>query len=415
MTDANTPPEPPTETPSDASKITALSERLSFFFSNANLRQDKWMRLELQKSNCLTLDTLLKFKTIQSISEDTELLKRAAKGEDGEYGERIKKLIVLNEETGEVRRVEPFDYKTMGDGSSLSLYVKNIPLTEEDGGRQRYAVTRDEVKALFEPYGHVAIVNLRFGKKEGERRSVPLGKVVVEFQDEDGVGKAVADLVAPESEKKDDGDVNDEEGDTANAEPKTVLELKGNTLTVEKMLPHRMFQNKDGKKKRSLDGENEAQDNEEAEEKVEFEPVTLDWEKGLVIGLTGLNPEKCDRESIREAVSDILKVSKDIKVSGLYVDYSRGDTEGNLRLKDGGKDAEMKELVEKLTDGSVLIADDKVGSAKILEGEEEEKYYEKYIKFLNDKKRQREEEKAANKKRRFSGGGRGRGRGRGRR
>lgn len=342
-------------------------------------------------------------------------MKRAAKGEDGEYGERIKKLIVLNEETGEVRRVEPFDYKTMGDGSSLSLYVKNIPLTEENGGRQRYAVTRDEVKALFEPYGHVAIVNLRFGKKEGERRSVPLGKAVVEFQDEDGVGKAVADLVASESDKKDDGDANDEEGDTAKAEPKTVLELKGNKLTVEKMLPHRMFQNKDGKKKRSLDGENEAQDNEEAEEKVEFEPVTLDWEKGLVIALTGLNPEKCDRESIRDAVSDILKVSKDIKVSGLYVDYSRGDTEGNLRLKDGGKDAEMKELVEKLTDGSVLIADEKVGSAKILEGEEEEKYYEKYIKFLNDKKRQREEEKAANKKRRFSGGGRGRGRGRGRR
>jgi RNA recognition motif-containing protein len=389
---------------SDESKVTKLSERLCFFFSAANLRQDKWMRLELERAGCVTLDSLLKFKTINAISDDKDLLTRAAKGEDEEYGERLKKLIVINDKE-EVRRVEVFDWKTMGDGSKLSLYVKGIPLTE---GEERYDVTRDEVKELFEQYGCVGIVNLRFGRKEDGKKG-PLGKGVVEFEDEEGISKAVADLVAEP----------DESGETSNAkDPKTVLELKGSKLTIEKMLPIKIFQ-KNEKNKRSRD-ENKSPSkdeiaDEEDEVKVEFEPVTIDWEKGCIIALSGLNTDKCDRESIREAVSDILGVSKDVKTSGLYVDYTRGNADGKLRLKDTGKEAEMKELVAKLTDGTVLIADEKVGSAKILEGEEEKQYWKEYIEFLNNRKRQREEEKAQNKKRRFSGGGRGRGRGRGRR
>lgn len=363
------------------------------------------MRTELEKSGCLTLDNLLKFATIKQISEDKELLVKAANGDDATLGERIKKLIAINEERGEIRRVETFDYKTMGDGSSLSLYVKNIPV--EEG---KYAVSRDEVKALFETYGRVGIVNLRFGRQEGERRATALGKAVVEFEDEEGIAKALEDLVVAESEKKEGEDGDDE----VKAEPKTVLELKGSKLDIEKMLPLRMFKNKDGNNKRSRD-EDKADDNEAEEEiKVEFEPVTLDWEKGCVIAVTGLSTEKCDRESIREAVSDILKVSTDVKTSGLYVDYTRGQSEAKLRLVEATKGAEMKELVDKLTDGSIVIAGEKVGSAKILEGEEEEEYWKGFIKFLNDKKRQRMEEKASNK-RRFSGGGRGRGRGRGRR
>lgn len=369
------------------------------------------MRLELQKNGCISLDNLLKFKTIQSISQDKNLLSKAARGEDEEYGERIKNLIVLNDDRGEIRRVETFDWKTMGDGSSLSLYVKNVPMNEE----QRYAVTRDEVKALFEPFGRVAIVNLRFGRKDGEKKSVALGKAVVEFEDDAGIKSAVADLVTPDT----DGNEGEENEDKATAIPKTILELKGNKLTVEKMLPFKMFQNKDnGKNKRSRDeadikDEGDDKDNEE-DVQIEFEPITVEWEKGCVIALTGLNTERCDRESIREAVSDVLKVSKDVKTSGLYVDYNRGGSEGKLRLKEVGKNLEMKELVEKLTDGSIVIAGEKVESAKILEGEEEEKYWEEYTKFVNNRKRQREEEKFANKKRRTSGG-RGRGRGRGRR
>ncbi|KAL3782655.1 hypothetical protein HJC23_010164 [Cyclotella cryptica] len=451
------------ETPTDETTkqlISALSERLHFFFSNANLRQDKWMRTELEKSGCLSLDTLLRFQTIKKISEDKALLARAAGGEDETLGRRVKELVVFDKEREEVRRVIPWDWKTMGDGSKLSLWVKHIPLTEpEEGGegdevkeartfKPRYAVTRDEVKALFEPYGRVGIVQLRYGHKQpdgenenngrgghpsGRRNnrgeSYPLGAAIVEFEDEEGMKNACLDLLPPESEQDDKEEKGDNGDEKKESEPKTVLELKGNKLSVRKMKPLKCFAQDNGKEKRSRDDGDNAKtvpkhkdEEEDKEPEVEFEPVTVDWEKGCVIALAGLSSEKCDRESIREAVSVILGVTKDVKTSGLYVDYNRGETVGKLRMKDVTKSAEMKELVDKLSDGTVLIAGEKVESAKILEGEEEEEYWKKFVDFLNNRKRQREEEKAQTRKRqkRFSGGGgrggfgRGRG-GRGRR
>jgi uncharacterized membrane protein YgcG len=119
-------------------------------------------------------------------------------------------------------------------------------------------------------------------------------------------------------------------------------------------------------------------------------------------------------------VSEILVITTDVKTSGLYVDYNRGDTTANLRLKSPKPD-EMKELVSKLSDGSLLVANAKVGSAKILEGEEEEKYYEKFIAWLNTRKRMKDEERKTsnnnnrnnhnNKRQKFGGRGGGRGRG----
>lgn len=439
----------------DTALITALTERLHFFFSNSNLRQDKWMRSQLANTNSLTLESLLRFKTIKNITEDKALVGKAAQGDS------LKDLIVYDEEKEEVRRVVPFDWKTMGDGTHLSLYVKNVPLTEPDADkkesfRPRYAVTRDDIKALFEPYGRVGIVQLRFGRKpqggnmnkEDEKymspndrgyhgQSAPLGVAVVEFETVEGIEKAIKELIA--SEKKDVDDKKTEDADketkeddkmdTQSSTEVTVLEIKGNKLVCETMKPPRFSRDPDSNnKKRNRDneesnGSNEVKEEEAPEEDIKFEPVTFDWEKGCVITLAGLNTSSCDRESLRDAVSTILGVSADVKTSGLYVDYNRGASTGNLRLKDATKSTEMKELVDKLNDGSVLIANEKVGSAKILEGEEEVQYWKDFVQFLNNRKKMREEEKRMmnrsngnNKRQKFGGrggGGRGRGGGRG--
>jgi len=434
MTDA-TPANPiPISTAADdeAKLISAVTERLQFFFSNANLRQDKWMRSQLQTSTnaSLPLDQLLKFNTLKSISTDKALLIKAAQSD------ALKELIKYNEESESISRVIPFDYKTMGDGSSLSLYVKNVPLTEppketegedktedtkeEEPFRPRYAVTRDELSELFSPYGNIGIIQLKYarknntsssdeqlssytspsqrGLKSGE--SYPLGAALIEFENEDGMIAACKDLLVAEG-----GEGDGEE----KKEPNKILEIKGNKLVIEKMKPHRMFSDK---KKRSRDDE----EPEEEEEEVKFEPIKLEWSKGCVITLTGLSTTTCDRESIREAVSETLGVSTDVKTSGLYVDYNRGATTGNLRLTEP-KPTEMKELVDKLTDGTITIANEKVESAVILEGEKEEEYWKEFNIFLNNRKRMREEEKRMNarnnKRQRFGGkGGRGKGRGR---
>ena len=373
-----------TTTNDDSTMISDLTERLHFFFSNANLRQDKWMRNEMKQNGCITLEQLLKFQTIKNISTDKTLLVKAAA--------ELKDEITYDEEKEELRRVVPFDWETMGDGSHLSLCCKNVPLTEEEaqadgeGTKQSYAVTRDELKALFEPYGKVGIVKLRFGRRDGQSYPLPLGMAIIEFENEEGMEKASAELLP-------------KEGDDAKE-----LEIKGNKLTFEKVKPMKCFQNKNSKRSRGDDNNGKQEGGGDDDEEVKFEPVQVEMQKGCVISLTGLSDETCDRESIREAVSDILKVTKDIKTSGLYVDYTRGATSGNLRLTES-KPEEMKELVDKLNDGSILIANAKVGSAKILEGEEEVAYWKGFEEFLNNRKRSAMEEKKQKKKqKRFSHG-----------
>ena len=395
------------------------------------------MRNQLQTSTnaSLPLDQLLKFNTLKSISTDKALLIKAAQSD------ALKELIKYNEESESIARVIPFDYKTMGDGSSLSLYVKNVPLTEppketegedktedtkeEEPFRPRYAVTRDELSELFSPYGNIGIIQLKYARKNNSSssneqlssytspsqrglksgESYPLGAALIEFENEDGMIAACKDLLVAEGDEEKDGE--------EKKEPNKVLEIKGNKLVIEKMKPHRMFSSE--KKKRSRDDEEE----EEEEEEVKFEPINLEWTKGCVITLTGLSTTTCDRESIREAVSETLGVSTDVKTSGLYVDYNRGATTGNLRLTEP-KPTEMKDLVDKLSDGSITIANEKVESAVILEGEKEEEYWKEFNIFLNNRKKMREEEKRQNarnnKRQRFGGKGKGgRGKGRGRR
>jgi len=343
----------------------------------------------MKENGCITLDQLLKFQTIKSISTDKQLLVKAA-------GE-LKEEITVDAEKEELRRVVPFDWETMGDGSHLSLCCKNVPLTEEEksegekafyGAKHEYAVTRDELKALFEPFGKVGIVKLRFGRKEG--KAYPLGMAIIEFENEEGMAKASAELLPKEGEAKE-------------------IEIKGNKLTFETVKPMKCFQKGAKRARDDKKDDNDKQEKEE-EEEIKFEPVKVEMVKGCVIALTGLSDETCDRESIREAVSDILKVTKDIKTSGLYVDYTRGATSGNLRLTES-KPEEMKELVAKLNDGTILIANSKVGSAKMLEGEEEVAYWKGFEEFLNNRKRADLEEKRQKKKqKRFSHKGRGGGR-----
>jgi hypothetical protein len=365
--------------------ISDLTERLHFFFSNANLRQDKWMRNEIKQNGSITLQQLLTFPTIKNISTDKQLLAKAAA--------ELKDEIAYDEEKEELRRIIPFDYETMKDGSHLSLCCKNVPLTEaealtngeeENATKQHYAVTRDELKALFEPYGKVGIVKFRFGRRGGGEAH-PLGMAIIEFESEEGVEKATAELLPKEGEDA------------------KVLEIKGNKLVIEKVKPMKCFQNKSSKRSRD-DNNNDKHEGGEDDDEDQFEPVKVEMQKGCIISLTGLSEETCDRESIREAVSDILKVTKDIKTSGLYVDYTRGATSGNLRLTES-KPEEMKELVEKLNDGSILIANSKVSSAKVLEGDEEVAYWKGFEEFLNNRKRMGMEEKRQKKKqKRFSHG-----------
>ena len=211
---------------------------------------------------------------------------------------------------------------------------------------------------------------------------------IVEFETMDGIERACEELLI-KKRKNGEGGGDGDDGDVGAAK---VLEMKGNALAIERMRPSKFFKNQSsgGNKKRSRDDDDDADDDADGDDGAKddgakFEPITLDWEKGCVISLVGLDAASCDRESIRDAVSDVLGVTNDVRTSGLYVDYNRGDSFGNIRLK-SPKPNEMNDVVTRLNDGTLLIANAKVGTARILDGDEEEKYYEKFIAWLNNKR-----------------------------
>mmetsp|Transcript_12288 Transcript_12288/g.25546 ORF Transcript_12288/g.25546 Transcript_12288/m.25546 type:complete len:416 (-) Transcript_12288:180-1427(-) len=403
--------------PGDEEITGKVAERLRFFYSDANIRVDKFLREELEKAEnggFVPITTLLKFKTIRKLTEDVKVIAEAAKHE------RVCERVKLNDDETGIGRKVPFDFKKMGDNVKLSLRVENLPVTtDNEGGKKptkRYAVTMDEIRDLFTPYGEVALVRLQFyrsnwQKREGTQREKvkpgPIGAAFVEFETEEDVQKASAELCAEGSE-----------------EPGKVLELCGNKLkilTMTKWLEDKKEDKKERskgetpkKREREEDKENEEKQegsdgkkeetdgtkkDPSGDEKSDHKEFTLDWKTGHVISIKGLK-DSCDREAILDAVTKFLGHSGDMKTLGVYADYSRGQPEGALRFKsenvagtaDGEITEKVSEMAAKLNDGSITIAGSRIESASVLEGEEEKTYYKNFIDFKNKQAKHRAQE-----------------------
>lgn len=382
----------------DAATIAAVEERLRFFFSDANVRQDMFIRkLLLADEGLVPIETLLKFNTIKSHTEDPELIKKAASSE------KLKDRIQLTEDGSAVKRVKPFSLDNMNDNIPLTLVVDNLP-TRMDGDKVFYDCNPNEIRTLFEQYGEVALCKLRFGarvrdgedgnedltnekKKPGPR--IPKGSCLVEYEKEEELQKAAEDTLTTK------------DGETV--EPKRKIELKGRELVVTTLQEFLDKIKKKRKAEKSVDKDkpkDEEADEEEEKEEATFKEFTFDWKPGCVVKLEGLK-DPCDREALLESVSKILEKTVDeVRGLNIYVDYSRGQTHGAIRFQEPGD--MVKQVLDKLSSGDVEIAGGKVEKALILEGDDEKKYWDEFIAFKNKQMKQRAEERASRKK----GGGR---------
>jgi len=389
----------------ESAMIEGVAGRLRFFFSDANLRTDKFLRIEIENNSdgYVPISTMLRFNTIKKISEDVKIVIQAAKHD------LVSGRVKLNEDETAIARRVPFNREKMTDNVKLSLRVSNLPLTDKKEGEdapRRYAVTMDEIKEKFSSYGSVELIKLQFYHPDwhnksrlNRQQSSANGKAFVEFETVDELEKAVADLCG--------------EGDN---KPLKTLELGGNTLTIETMKKwvderkSKKYESKEPSKKRALDDDKGKKVKAE-EKQAEVEIFKLDWTKGHVISLKGLK-DCCDREAILGAVAQFLGHSGELKTMGVYADFSRGQPEGAIRFHNDTVSSitkesivdKVSELTKKLNDGDITIGDSKVGSAAILEGEEEESYYKKFIDFKNKQKRHNAEQRARPFKKTRKGG-----------
>jgi len=292
-----------------------------------------------------------------------------------------------------IRRKDPLPDKI--DNVPRSLHVLNIPQTDNN-----YNVTVEEVKEVFSKFGEVQIVRFRFLKADKMRKldKKCLGEVFVEYASAEGMEKALAKAVEENVAVKPDG------SEEKSAETSESFTLKGNVVTVQSMKSFLDASKakrdgkrakRDAKKKESCDDSTNDADKESSvggDAPLEVEKIT--WEKGCVVSLAGL-PEDCDREAIKEAFD------KGGLTDGVYVDYSRGQEDGAVRLD--APNALLVTVAEKLAAGELEVGGKKIKEAKVLEGEEETKYWEQAAIMKAKRKRGRETQDNRGGKRRKGG------------
>lgn len=400
----------------------SVVERLAFFFSDANVRQDTFLRkLLMDKANdrVVPLDALLRFNTIKKHTNKPEVLIAAAK--------ELSDTLVVDENKKTISRIVPFTKEQMNDNIPKSLHLENLPLVPLDGDDaaakagedekldKKYLVTVDEIREVFEKFGKVVIIKLKFGTtpenngrvggngdSEQKKRKYPLGSAMVEFDTKDGLDKAAeATLTVKEGEE-----VEPKEAVTfGSGDKKQVAQIQLLSEWIDNFRKNHKSPQSDKKRSR---------DEKEEEDDTPLPTYKFDWNSGCVIRISGL-PEGCDRESLLEAVAKGLDVEVDeVKSRKIYADYSRGQTDGAIRFVED-PDKKVAVLAKKLKDGNIKISGEhKVGDAIVLEGDEEKKYWENFIEFKTKQIQEKEMEKRNRKKQKKGGHGRGGG-GRGRR
>lgn len=347
-----------------------IVERLGFFFSDANLRIDRFLRRIVLDQNSgggfVEINTLLKFNTIKKLSTDPAVIAEAAT-------EVANPKLKLNESKTSIARVEPFTEDMLKDNVKVTLRVSDLPIKENDNGSD-YVNTRVEVEELFSEFGKVALVRLLTYNNKRENKRIAVGKCFVEFASFEGMEKAVAQLCVS--------------SDSADTKPKKVLKLGDTELRVKTM---QQWIDKKAIEKEAKDEEkaNAKRGREEEESKAKAEVAAiefkLDWKKGCVVFLEGL-PDGCDRETLLEAVKKNIGENVEARA-----DYSRGDKDGKIRFDEPNE--KIAEFVSNLNNGSVTLGESKVKSASVMEGEAEEKYYENYIAFRTKQMREKAQEK----------------------
>lgn len=411
--------------------ITNMASRLRFYFSDASLRRDNFLRrivMDDKIAGFAPIATLLTFNTIKQVSPEPQALVRAVQ-ED----EKLMTLLKLNEDQTSIARIKPFTMDLMKKEVGVTLRVSGIPMK---GDPEDYAVKREDVEDAFKEFGYVAMVRMLYNYKRGDTgvgSRTAIGRAFVEMETEEGMQNAVAALCLPDNVVK----VSDEEAEkteTKEEQPKRTLKLGGTEVRIKTMqqwfdqretkriarfgsgggrggggrggggrgrgvgrgsgrgyMDKSEQRNQGGEKRNAKGVEKRARDNEVKQDgdKIDFK---LDWKKGCVISVKGL-PDGCDRETILASVTEV--VGKDVK---FRADYSRGQKDGAIRFEQPNE--KIAELAAKMKDGTVMVKGCKVESATVIDGEDEEKYYKEYIAFKTKQFQTKAEEKQHKRSRR---------------
>lgn len=136
-----------------------IKRQVEFYFSNANLSRDKFLRDKIFNNNnyYVPVDMIMNFKKIQNLTTDKDEFLKICKESE---------FVELNEDETMIRKSGPFKRKTIQESSICQIYLENIP-TE---------TTVEELEEELKDLGKIVYVNLR-------NPNIYPGTAFIEFDD----------------------------------------------------------------------------------------------------------------------------------------------------------------------------------------------------------------------------------------
>jgi len=311
-----------------------IIRQIEYYFGDINLSKDKFMQEEIQKdSGWVSLETLIKFNRLKSLSTDFKVIIDALKKSENN-------LLEIDVESNKIRRTKALPENLGEFETNLkqnTVYVKGFPNT----------LSLDELIAFFEAYGKVLQVYMRRFPTTKQFK----GSVFVTFETNEQM-KAFLALEKPKYQDQE-------------------LILESQEDYIKRKGPQ-LESIKEAKKKKEEQKELKIKQKQEAEEAYLKEQQVL----GAVLHLKGFN-EEGTRENLKELFDSFAKVK--------FVDYSKGLPEAYVRFaEENNAKLALEKALEK-NNGELTLKGAKL-EARILEGEEETEYWRNIIrKFAEGK------------------------------
>lgn len=274
-----------------------IIRQISYYFGDANLNRDKFLLEEIKKNEgYVPFDVLLTFKRLASISTDVEEIVSALKKAEDD-------LLELSEDNLKVRRnperaVPEYNEEVRKALMSRTAYAKGFPLDSEIGELLDFFGTFEE---------KVENLTMRKYLDKPTKTYKFKGSVFVTFKTTDDLNVFLA------------------------KEKVTYKETDLICKSQEKYL---------AEKKEERNARNSKKEAKIAEN-------TIKLPTGAVLRFEGTT-DQVTREDIRQSLDE---VGADIG----FIDYSKGDTNGHVRLNEEGT---AKALLEKITDSKVSFLED---------------------------------------------------------
>ncbi|XP_064646624.1 lupus La protein-like [Lineus longissimus] len=339
-------------------EISTLEQRIirqvEYYFGDANLTRDRFLQSEIKENEggWVTMETMLKFNRLSSLSEDIKMIVEALK-------KSTAGLMEIHEDGTKIRRSpdKPLPSNTLErreDVKDRSAYVKGFPTT----------LTMNEILDWFDEYGPPDNVQMR---RDAAREFK--GSVFVLFKTKEDLGKFLA------------------------------VDSKYEETELIKMLKDDYFKKKADEKKIRRD-KNVLEEEEKSQQKIEEERqrVLDGMVKGAILHVKGLGENNnIYPKEIREFFTTGAEVA--------WVEFEKGDDEAWIRLGEEGG-AQKAWDAAKNSEGKVIFKEKEL-THELVEGEAEFIYWKNRFQAREDQKKSRLGRGFQRGRGRGRGGGRG--------